>query len=58
VLNSLDPLHVVNGLFVLDRQITVLESGRVELDPEIERRLAEVIEQFVRGLRRVESSGI
>ncbi len=27
VLSSLDPLHVVNGLFVLDKQITVLESG-------------------------------
>ncbi|HWZ93148.1 MAG TPA: NADPH-dependent FMN reductase [Polyangiaceae bacterium] len=58
VLSSLDPLHVVNGLFVLDKQITVLESGEIELDPEIDKRLAEVLEQFVRGLRRVESAGI
>ena len=58
VLSSLDPLHVVNGLFVLDKQITVLESGEIELDPEIDKRLVEVLEQFVRGLRRVESAGI
>jgi FMN reductase len=58
VLSSLDPLHVVNGLFVLDKQITVLETGEIELDPEIDKRLAEVLEQFVRGLRRVESAGI
>ena len=27
LLFSLDPLHVVNGLFLLDKQITVLENG-------------------------------
>ena len=27
VLNSLDSLHVVEGLFLLDKQVTVLESG-------------------------------
>jgi FMN reductase len=58
VLSSLDPLHVVNGLFVLDKQITVLDNGQVELDSDVQTRLEEVIEQFVRGLRRVESAGI
>jgi FMN reductase len=58
VLNSLDPLHVINGLFVLDKQITVLETGQIELDSEAQNRLEEVIEQFVRGLRRVHSAGI
>ncbi len=58
VLSSLDPLHVVNGLFVLDKQITVLEGGSIELEPEVQTRLEEVLEQFVRGLRRVESAGI
>jgi FMN reductase len=58
VLSSLDPLHVVNGLFVLDKQITVLDTGEVELTPDVEQRLGEVLEQFVRGLRRVASAGI
>jgi len=58
VLSSLDPLHVVNGLFVLDKQIAVREDRSIELEPAIEARLEEVIEQFVRGLRRVESAGI
>ncbi len=58
VLSSLDPLHVVNGLFVLDKQITVLESGDVQLDEDVDQRLNGVIEQFLRGLQRVASAGI
>ncbi|MEP7052846.1 MAG: NADPH-dependent FMN reductase [Pseudomonadota bacterium] len=58
VLSSLDPLHVVNGLFVLDKQITVLDGGGIELEPDLDERLNGVIDQFLRGLRRVGSSGI
>lgn len=58
VLSSLDPLHVVNGLFLLDKQITVLDNGEVQLDPEIDERLNGVVEQFLRGLQRVASAGI
>jgi FMN reductase len=58
VLSSLDPLHVVNGLFVLDKQITVLEGGGIELDSDLDERLNGVIDHFLRGLRRVASSGI
>ena len=58
VLSSLDPLHVVNGLFVLDKQINVLEGGDIELSAELEERLNGVIEHFLRGLKRVVSSGI
>jgi FMN reductase len=58
VLSSLDPLHVVNGLFVLDKQITVLDKGQIELDAAVNTRLEEVLEQFVHGLRRVASAGI
>ncbi len=57
VLSSLDPLHIVNGLFVLDKQITVLEQG-IQLEPDVEAKLEGVIEQFVRGLKRVASAGI
>jgi FMN reductase len=58
VLSSLDPLHVVNGLFILDKQITLLESGDVQLQPEVDERLNAVIDQFLRGLQRVASFGI
>jgi FMN reductase len=58
VLSSLDPLHVVNGLFLLDKQITLREGGDAELEAEVNARLEGVIEQFLRGLERVRSSGI
>ena len=58
VLSSLDPLHVVNGLFVLDKQISVLESGEAELDADIDQKLNGALEQFLRGLQRVASAGI
>jgi FMN reductase len=58
VLSSLDPLHVVNGLFVLDKQITVLEAGGIQLEPDVDERLSGVLDQFLRGLQRVASSGI
>jgi len=58
VLSSLDPLHIVNGLFILDKQITVREDGNAELEPDVDKRLEGVIEQFLRGLKRVASAGI
>ena len=39
VLSSLDPVHVVSGLFILDKQIIVHTDGRVELDPDVSTRL-------------------
>jgi FMN reductase len=58
VLSSLDPLHVVNGLFLLDKQITVLESGDVQLDADVDQKLNGAIDGFLRGLQRVASAGI
>jgi FMN reductase len=58
VLSSLDPLHVVNGLFLLDKQITVLEDNQVQLEPDVDQRLNGVIDQFLQGLKRVSSAGI
>src|SRR6187402_268991 len=56
VLSSLDPLHVVSGLFLLDKQITLRDDGEAELEPEVTERLEHVIEQFLRGLERVKSA--
>jgi FMN reductase len=58
VLSSLDPLHIVNGLFLLDKQITLLESGDVQLEGDVEQKLDSAIDQFLRGLQRVASAGI
>jgi FMN reductase len=58
VLSSLDPLHVVNGLFLLDKQITLLENGEVQLESDIDQKLNGAIAQFLRGLERVASAGI
>jgi hypothetical protein len=57
-LSSLDPLHVVNGLFILDKQITVLESGEVQLEADVDQKLNGALDQFLRGLQRVASAGI
>ena len=58
VLSSLDPLHVVNGLFLLDKQITVLENGDVALEADLDQKLNGALDQFLRGLQRVASAGI
>lgn len=58
VLSSLDPLHVVNGLFLLDKQIALTDAGGLRLEADIEQRLEGVLEQFLRGLQRVASAGI
>lgn len=52
VLSSLDPLHVVSGLFLLDKQIALLEDGGVELAADVLERLEQVIDQFLLGLER------
>jgi FMN reductase len=52
VLSSLDPLHVVPGLFVLDKQIVVQPDGGIEIDQDLSNKLDMSINAFVNGLRR------
>lgn len=52
VLSSLDPLHVVPGLFVLDKQLVVKEDGSLELDAELSAKLDATIKSFRTGLHR------
>lgn len=54
VLSSLEPLHVVAGLFVLDTHLMVQADGTLELDPELSDRLDLTLAGFVAGLRRAE----
>jgi FMN reductase len=52
VLNSLDPLHIVPGLFVLDKQISLQPDGQATLDPDLVPKLDAAILGLVNGLRR------
>lgn len=52
VLSSLDPLHVVPGLFVLDKQIAVQSDGGIELDADLSTKLDSAVRAFVKGLHR------
>jgi FMN reductase len=52
VLSSLDPLHVVPGLFLLDKQLVVQADGELELEPEVLAKLDTAIASFKTGLRR------
>lgn len=54
VLQSLDALHVVPGLFALDKQITAKEDGSVELDPDLSSKLDGVIGAYHLALKRAQ----
>jgi FMN reductase len=51
VLVALGAQHIVNGLFILDRTLAVTERG-VTLDPEVELRLAAIVEDFAISVER------
>ncbi len=50
VLTSLNARHIVNGLFILDKQIVPRDGGGIELEADIQRRLDEVLGAFVHSL--------
>jgi FMN reductase len=52
MLASLDPLHIVAGLFVQEKQVTAHEDGRFELESEISLRLDSVVEAYGAALHR------
>lgn len=52
VLSSLDPLHVVPGLFVLDKQLVVKDDGSLELDQDLSAKLDSAINSFRKGFHR------
>jgi hypothetical protein len=52
MLASLDPLHIVAGLFVQEKQVTVQPDGGLELDADIAARLDAVLEAYSSALHR------
>ncbi|HEX8115518.1 MAG TPA: NADPH-dependent FMN reductase [Kofleriaceae bacterium] len=51
VLVSLGAQHIVNGLFVLDKTLTISEGG-VALDADVAPRLAAIIDDFIASVER------
>jgi FMN reductase len=49
MLQSLDPLVIVSGLFLLDRTIEIAEEG-VRLAPDLAARLDQIVQAFIDGL--------
>jgi FMN reductase len=52
VLSSLDPLHIVAGLFLLDKQLAVQADDRVEVEGDASTKLDETLASFVASLKR------
>jgi FMN reductase len=53
VLASLGALHVVNGLFLLDKLLGKADDGALVIESELSQRLDGVIDEFARAVRRV-----
>lgn len=51
VLSSLNALHVVTGLFTLDKQLERVGDG-VVIDPDVAKRLDVIVGEFVAAMRR------
>jgi FMN reductase len=52
VLSSLDPLHVVAGLFILDKHVVTDADGVAVLDTEPSSKLDAALDAFARALAR------
>jgi FMN reductase len=52
VLSSLDPLHIVAGLFLLDKQVIIHPDGSCDLDQDLAARLDSVLSGFATALKR------
>jgi FMN reductase len=52
VLSSLDPLHIVAGLFMLDKQVVVGEDSHLQVDPDLAGKLDITIGAFATALAR------
>lgn len=51
VLSSMGTSQIVQGWFVLDRDITVLDDGRVTVEPGTREQLEQVVDRFSLALR-------
>lgn len=57
VLSSMDPKHVVQGLFILDTTIAIQEDGSAALEPDVSSKLDGALSAFTAALDRAASPG-
>jgi len=57
VLSSLDPLHTVAGLFLLDKQVVVHDNGSFELDGDLSIKLDAITRVYADALARAALPG-
>ena len=50
VLSSMDPRHVVQGLFILDTHVIVKEDGSAALEPDVSNKLDAALRTFAAAL--------
>ncbi|WP_433177577.1 NADPH-dependent FMN reductase [Actinoallomurus sp. CA-150999] len=53
VLTSMGADHIVQGWFVLDRDITVHEDGKISIEPRTDETLGRLIDQFSTATGRI-----
>jgi len=51
VLQSLGARHVLQGLFILDKQLTRTDAGGLDIDADVRARLDALLLEFARALR-------
>ena len=51
VLQSLGARHVLQGLFILDKQLTRTDAGGLDIDADVRARLDTLLLEFARALR-------
>jgi FMN reductase len=56
VLSSLNALHIVAGLFLLDTQLERSDGGGLSIEAGSAKRLDAIVEDFIRGIRRMRAS--
>jgi FMN reductase len=52
MLSSLDPLHIVAGFYLQEKQVTAHPDGQLEVEPEMSARLDEVLSAYASALHR------
>lgn len=52
VLSSLDPLHIVAGLFLIDKQVVLHDNGSFELDGDLSSKLDATAAVYAKALAR------
>jgi FMN reductase len=57
VLGELGARHILSTVYAVDKQIQIQPDGSINLDPEIDQRLQEVVKDFVQAVNNSQAFG-